>query len=135
MSRVMSFATAHNALRERHPEVLPRLYQPFWFDRQREFHAGEPETFSAPVFIRDGERLQARLSLHQIRGGYALQRRAAWTTRRPRRSRRSRIYSPTRRCSTEFRLQAGDIQYVANREIGHSRTEFQDSPKPSAAAC
>src|SRR5579862_1365834 len=67
MSRVMSFATAYNALRERHREILPRLYEPFWFDRQREFHPGEPETFSAPVFIRDGERLQARLSLHQIR--------------------------------------------------------------------
>ena len=25
-----------------------------------------------------------------------------------------------------FRLQAGEIQYVANREIGHSRTEFHD---------
>src|SRR3954462_5279718 len=72
MSRVMSFATAHNALRERHRGVLPRLYEPFWFDRQREFHPGEPPTFAAPLFIRDGERLSARLSLHQIRGGYAL---------------------------------------------------------------
>src|SRR4051812_44359457 len=72
MSRVMSFATAHNALRERHRDVLPRLYQPFWFDRQREFHPGEESTFSAPLFIRDGERLHARLSLHQIRGGYAI---------------------------------------------------------------
>ena len=26
----------------------------------------------------------------------------------------------------QFRLQAGEIQYVANREIGHSRTEFHD---------
>ena len=26
----------------------------------------------------------------------------------------------------QFRLEAGQIQYVANREIGHSRTEFHD---------
>jgi alpha-ketoglutarate-dependent taurine dioxygenase len=26
----------------------------------------------------------------------------------------------------QFRLQPGDIQFVANREIGHSRTEFRD---------
>ena len=26
----------------------------------------------------------------------------------------------------QFRLQPGDIQYVANREIGHSHTEFHD---------
>ena len=25
-----------------------------------------------------------------------------------------------------FRLRAGEIQFVANREIGHSRTEFRD---------
>lgn len=26
----------------------------------------------------------------------------------------------------QFRLEAGEIQYVANREVGHSRTEFND---------
>jgi alpha-ketoglutarate-dependent taurine dioxygenase len=28
----------------------------------------------------------------------------------------------------DFHLQAGDMQFVANREIGHSRTEFHDPP-------
>src|SRR5215831_12069652 len=49
-SRVISFHTAHNALLARHPNELPRLYQPFWFDRQREYRVGEPPIFSAPVF-------------------------------------------------------------------------------------
>jgi hypothetical protein len=48
-SRVASFHTLHNALVTRHAEALPRLYQPFWFDRQREFHEGEPPVFAAPV--------------------------------------------------------------------------------------
>jgi alpha-ketoglutarate-dependent taurine dioxygenase len=124
MSRVMSFATAYNALRERHREILPRLYEPFWFDRQREFHPGEPETFSAPVFIQDGERLKARLSLHQIRGGYAL--RGGMDNETTAAVQAIAEVFTDESLQFQFRLQAGEIQYVANREIGHSRTEFHD---------
>ena len=125
LSRVMSFATAHNALRERHREVLPRLYEPFWFDRQREFHPGEESTFSAPLFIRDGERLKARLSLHQIRGGYALRGGPIDNeTTAAIEAIKDVFADPSLRF--QFRLETGQIQYVANREIGHSRTEFHD---------
>src|SRR4029077_2956048 len=70
-SRVASFHTLYNALLARRPECLARLYRPFWFDRQREFHGDEPAVFTAPVFTA-GDELQARFSAHQIRGGYAL---------------------------------------------------------------
>src|SRR3954462_4762467 len=33
LSRVMSFLTAHNRMLERDRALLPRLYEPFWFDR------------------------------------------------------------------------------------------------------
>ena len=125
LSRVMSFATAHNALRERHREVLPRLYEPFWFDRQREFHPGEESTFSAPLFIRDGERLHARLSLHQIRGGYALRGGAMDNETTAAIEAIKDVFADSS-LQFQFRLEAGQIQYVANREIGHSRTEFHD---------
>jgi len=125
MSRVMSFATAHNALRERHREVLPRLYEPFWFDRQREFHPGEPATFSAPLFIRDGERLRARMSLHQIRGGYALRGGTMDNETTAAIEAIKDVFADSS-LQFQFRLEAGQIQYVANREIGHSRTEFHD---------
>ena len=125
MSRVMSFYTAHNALRERHADVLPRLYQPFWFDRQREFHPGEKSTFSAPVFIRDGERLSARLSLHQIRGGYALRGETMDNETAAAIEAIKDVFADPS-LQYDFYLQAGDIQFVANREIGHARTEFHD---------
>jgi hypothetical protein len=125
MSRVMSFATVHNALRERHREVLPRLYEPFWFDRQREFHPGEAETFSAPLFIRDGARLHARMSLHQIRGGYALKGGALDNATTAALEAIKDVFADGS-LQFQFRLEAGQIQYVANREVGHSRTEFHD---------
>jgi hypothetical protein len=125
MSRVMSFYTAHNALRERHAYVLPRLYQPFWFDRQREFHPGEPATFSAPVFIRDGDRLSARLSLHQIRGGYAMRGETMDNETAAAVEAIKDVFADPS-LQYDFYLQAGDMQFVANREIGHARTEFHD---------
>jgi hypothetical protein len=125
MSRVMSFATAHNALLERHADVLPRLYRPFWFDRQREFHPGENPAFSAPLFIRDGEVLKARLSLHQIRGGYALRGEKMDNETASAVETIAEIFAD-KSLQFDFHLQAGDMQFVANREIGHSRTEFHD---------
>jgi len=125
MSRVMSFYTAHNALRERHADLLPRLYRPFWFDRQREFHPGETPTFSAPLFIRDGERLSARLSLHQIRGGYALRGETMDNETAAAVEAIKDVFADPA-LQFDFYLQSGDMQFVANREIGHSRTEFRD---------
>ena len=125
LSRVMSFATAHNALRERHREVMPRLYQPFWFDRQREYHPGESEIFAAPLFIRDGDRMKARMSLHQIRGGYALLGNGMDNETTAAVEAIKEVFAD-QTLQFQFRLEAGEIQYVANREIGHSRTEFHD---------
>jgi alpha-ketoglutarate-dependent taurine dioxygenase len=125
MSRVMSFYTAHNALRERHADVLPRLYQPFWFDRQREFHSGEASTFSAPLFVRGGDRLSARLSLHQIRGGYALRGETMDNETAAAVEAIKNVFADPS-LQFDFHLQAGEMQFVANREIGHSRTEFHD---------
>jgi hypothetical protein len=46
ISRILSFPTVYNELLTRHPEHLPRLYRPFWFDRQREFFPGEAAIFA-----------------------------------------------------------------------------------------
>ena len=36
LSRVVSLCTVHNELRRCHPDLLARLYRPFWWDRQAE---------------------------------------------------------------------------------------------------
>jgi alpha-ketoglutarate-dependent taurine dioxygenase len=127
-SRVMSFATVHNALRERHRDILPRLYQPFWFDRQREFHEGEVPTMWAPVFTNEG-RLRARMSLHQIRGGYALRGEQMDNETAAAVQAVADVFAD-QDLQYDFTLQGGEIQFVANREIGHSRTKFVDHDEP-----
>ena len=127
-SRVASFHTMHNMLRERRPEVLPRLYQPFWFDRQREFHPGEEPVFAAPVFTDDGK-VQARFSAHQIRGGYALRGEQLDDAGAAALAALLDLFEDED-LSADFDLEPGQMQFVDNRVLGHARTEFEDFPEP-----
>jgi alpha-ketoglutarate-dependent taurine dioxygenase len=129
VSRVLSFHTVHNALLARHKELLPRLYQPFWFDRQREFFPGDADTFSAPVFTVDDDELKARFSVHQINSGYAMKGAPVDNEGATALAATLDIFEDPE-VSIDFEFQPGEIQFVDNRTLGHSRTEFEDWPEP-----
>jgi hypothetical protein len=127
-SRVASFHTLYNALVAGHPECLPRLYRPFWFDRQREFHEGEPPVFAAPVFAA-GDELHARFSAHQIRGGYALKGEELDEEGAAAVAALLQLFDDEA-LSADFDLEPGQLQFVDNRVLGHARTGFVDFPEP-----
>jgi alpha-ketoglutarate-dependent taurine dioxygenase len=127
-SRVISFHSAYNALMARSPNLVERLYRPFWFDRQREYHAGEEPIFSAPVFENSGE-LQARFSVHQINGGYALRGEPFDSDGKAAIAAMLDIFEEDE-LSIDFDLEPGQMQFVHNRALGHSRTAFVDYPEP-----
>ena len=128
LSRVISFHTVHNLMLERHGHALPRLYRPFWFDRQREYAAGDNPIRSAPVFEWQ-EELLTRFSLHQIRSGYALKGEPLDAEGEAALAALLDIFED-RALSVEFALEPGEIQFVHNRAVGHSRTAFLDHPEP-----
>jgi len=128
-SRVISFHTVHNAVRQRHPDWLERLYEPFWFDRQREFRPGESPIFSAPVFENAAEP-KARFSAHQIGGGYVLRGEPIDRAGEAAIAAMLDIFEEDD-LSVDFDLEPGQIQFVDNRALGHSRTAFVDDPDPS----
>lgn len=127
-SRVMSFLTAHNLLRERHPELLARLYQPFWYDRQGEFLPGEARVFSAPVYDYDGI-LRARFSAGQIAGGYSLRGDPIDAPGAAAMAALLAMFDDDA-LTFDFDLEAGLLQFTNNRAVGHSRTAFDDHPEP-----
>jgi alpha-ketoglutarate-dependent taurine dioxygenase len=127
-SRVISFHTVHNRLMAAHSEHLPRLYRPYWFDRQREFHPGEPPVFAAPVFELAAD-LRGRFSVHQIRSGYTLRGEAVDDAGEAALATMLEVFEEDG-LSVDFDLEPGQIQFVDNRALGHSRTEFEDFPEP-----
>jgi len=127
-SRVLSFHAAHNALLARYPGRLPRLYQPFWFDRQREYHPGDSPIFFAPAFENAGE-LKARFSVHQINSGYAMKGEALDQDGEAAIAALLEVFEEDG-LAVDFDLEPGQIQFVNNRATGHARTEFTDFPEP-----
>jgi alpha-ketoglutarate-dependent taurine dioxygenase len=127
-SRAISFHTVHNRLLAQDGDRLRRLYQPFWFDRQREYFPGESAIFSAPVFENGGE-LKARFSVHQITGGYALRGAPIDSAGEAAIAAMLEIFEDDA-LTIDFDLEPGQIQFVHNRAIGHSRTAFVDHPEP-----
>lgn len=128
-SRVMSVESVHNALLQRYPQHLERLYRPFWYDRHREHEEDEIPYFSASIFEYDGEQLHARLALNEIYGGYQLRGEAMDTqTAGALEAIQDVFNTPELRVELEF--EPGQIQFVNNRATGHARTEFVDGERP-----
>lgn len=129
VSGLVSFATVHEEMRRRHPELLARLYRPFHFDRQYEHPAGEERTILHPMFERHGQRLAARLSLYHLRNGYKVAGRAMDDEGKAATDAFEEILA-TPGLGANFHFEPGQIQLVDNLAIGHKRTGFRDWPEP-----
>ena len=128
VSRIVSLVSAHNQMRRR-PELLARLYQPFYFDRQREHAPDDALVTHHPIFEVDAERLQGRLSRFQVRNGQALAGVSLDALGEAALDELDRVMEqPEMRM--DFHFEAGQMQFVNNRQIAHKRTAFQDWPEP-----
>jgi alpha-ketoglutarate-dependent taurine dioxygenase len=130
ISQVMSVATVHQALQERFPALMDRLYRPFWYDRHAEHHVDEPATFAAPIFERSADgTVKARLALSEIFAGYELRGERMDNETAAALAAVQEVFDrPELRVELDFA--PGQIQYVNNRATGHARTEFIDHAEP-----
>jgi alpha-ketoglutarate-dependent taurine dioxygenase len=129
VSGIVSFATAHEEMRRRHPELLERLFQPFYFDRQREHAPGDVMTTHHPMLERDGERLIARLSHFQVRNGYKLAGQPLDNAGAAALEAFESILNESG-LAARFHFEPGQMQLIDNRALGHKRTAFRDWPEP-----
>lgn len=129
VNSVASFYSIHNELLKRYPELLPRFYEDFLIDRQREHAAGEPEVISAPLFQYDGDFLHCRGSHHLVLSGYKLaQKEIDPQGKEALKVLASVMAEP--RFAKEFYFERGQIQIVDNLRCGHRRTAFKDFHEP-----
>lgn len=131
-SRFISLLTVHNELRQRHPDLLVRLYRPFLWDRQAEHSPEDVPYRSHPVYQYDGQTLTARYYDDYIRKGYHLANEALdhWGEEALD-TLQTIIDDPQYR--VEFGLETGQIQYLNNHQFAHARTAFIDDPERSAS--
>jgi alpha-ketoglutarate-dependent taurine dioxygenase len=116
-------------MRRQHPDLLPRLYQPFYFDRQREHAPGDVMTTYHPMLERRGGRLLARLSRFQVVNGYKL----AGVPLDPQGAAALEAFEAVLNApglAARFQFEPGQMQLIDNRALGHKRTAFRDWPGP-----
>lgn len=126
---VISFPAAHNKLLEQHPELLARLYEPFYFDRQQEHAPEESPISQAPIFRYDGEALHTQFADMLVYAGYDVAGVEIDAKGRAAIEALSEVIeAPEAR--HDFVFEPGQIQIVDNRRLGHRRTAFTDWPEP-----
>jgi alpha-ketoglutarate-dependent taurine dioxygenase len=129
VSRIVSLVSAHNEMRRHHPDLLSRLYQPFYFDRQREHAPGDSMVIDHPIFELDEGQLSGRLSRFQVKNGQAL---AGVPLDAPGEAALEALDDVMSRkeMTVDFHFEAGQMQFVNNRRIAHKRSGFRDWPEP-----
>lgn len=128
VSGIVSFAAAHEEMRRRHPDLLPRLYRPFHFDRQREHAPDDVMTTHHPMLESEDGRLIARLSRFQVMNGYRL----AGATLDPEGTAAIDAFEVILNApgmAARFQFEPGQMQIIDNRALGHKRSGFRDWPE------
>jgi alpha-ketoglutarate-dependent taurine dioxygenase len=129
VSRFLSLVTVHHRLRRAHPDLLPRLYRPFPWDRQAEHAPGDATVAWQPVFRSDGQRLLGRCNESLIRTGAELAG-APLDAEGGEALAAMRAILDDPELWVEFTIERGQIQYLDNRHFAHSRTTFRDAAEP-----
>lgn len=124
-SGAVSLMTAHNEMRERYPDLLKRLYQPFWINRYNEHAAGEPRASFHSIYAYDGNELWARFNPRNIYAGYDIAGQELDSEGREAiEALHSILAEPPMHIN--FDLAAGQTVYFRNGCCAHRRTAYED---------
>ena len=125
ISRFCSLYAVHQRLKAQYPQSLERLYQPMFFDRQKEHADGEPKVTMAPFFSWRGDNLFARANPSLVRKGYEVAGKIM-DDELDQALEAVDSVSQAEDLWFEAALERGQIQYLNNSEVGHYRSEFLD---------
>ncbi|MEQ8816141.1 MAG: TauD/TfdA family dioxygenase [Thalassobaculum sp.] len=130
-SMIVSGIAVHDELMRRRPDLLPELYRPVYMDRRGEVPAGKLPWFGVPLFNWHRGQFTGYSPVRQYIESLARFPEA------PRMSNAQRealdlYYAICEEDAFCLRLQfeRGDIQFLQNHVIFHSRTAYEDWPEP-----
>src|SRR5260221_3894584 len=126
-SAIISAYTAHNAILAERPECLDRLYAPYHMDRRAELPPGEPPTLPVPAFAYDGQLAVRYLRFYITKSAEVAGVPLTAEDIEPLDCLDEVMRRPN--LALTFEMERGDMQFVNNVFILHSRAEYQDHPE------
>ena len=130
-SYIASSATCYNEIAQRRPDLLPLLFEPFPTDRRGEVPEGMRPWFDMPVFHWHAGRLTAiyvRQYIESAQANFPQAKRLTPAHREALDLLDSLTNDPAIHLSMTF--EPGDLQFLHNHQILHSRTDFENWPEP-----
>ncbi|KON88810.1 hypothetical protein AF332_19725 [Sporosarcina globispora] len=125
LSSIASAIAVYNEILEKHPEYLETLYRPFFHDLRGEEAPGQSPIFTSPIFSYYDGKLSCRylrqyVESAQTKTGVSLSKKEMEVF--------NFIDSLThdKNMHIDMMMEPGDMQFVNNYTIFHSRTTFED---------
>ncbi len=127
-SLVVSAAMVYNAIREKHPELLPLLMEGFPWDRRNEHGPDEsPIGQRVPVFSL----IKGRVHCRYGKGALLAAAKRMGTSLTPAERQAIDLVNDTAHdLALSMDFQPGDIQLLNNYLTLHARTAYEDHPEP-----
>jgi hypothetical protein len=129
-SRLVSSITLHDEMLRRRPELWRLLFNPFPTDRRGEVPTGMQPWFELPVFnwhLGELSTIYAGQYVRSAQENFPAARRLSAAEHEALDMLDALSNDPELNLTMEFR--PGDMQFVHNHQILHSRTDFEDWPE------
>ena len=130
LSRLVSSTTLHNVVLERRPDLMDVMTGTWYLDRRGETPRGRDPYYTGAFFERLGGRLFCRYNRTYIESA---QRFPEVPRLSPRQLEALDLIDDLchdRSLNLEMALEAGDMQFVNNYTVLHSRSRYEDWPEP-----
>jgi hypothetical protein len=129
-SRIVSSTAVHDAFLERRPDLWRTMCEPFCVDRRGEESPGQKPWYVTPCFVRHDGRLWVRYNRTFIESAQRFPEVPRLTA-----AQREALDLMDTLCNDpafhlDMQFEPGDMQFLCNYTVLHSRTEYEDWPEP-----
>ena len=128
-SVLVSSVAIHNEIHRTRPDLLKVLYQPFWVSRKSEIPAGAKPYFRIPIFNYFQGRLTAYFSGGHMMALKVFPELPPFTEEQQEGIALINKLANDPRFHMRMTLQPGDIQFLHNHTMLHTRTAYEDYPE------
>lgn len=129
LSRIASSVTVRNEILRRRPDLLEVLYAPFWWSRQGQELPGQAPIYPQPIFAEHEGRFVCRYIRNHIRQAQRFEEAPRLTPEQNAAMDLLDSLAADPAIHFEMMFKPGDIQFLNNHVMLHTRTAFEDWPE------
>lgn len=130
LSSFVSSVSVHNAIAEKNPDLWSVLWKPFYVDRRGEQAEGHTPYYLTPIFSDHAQKLFVRYNRMYIESGQRFDEAPRLTPQQIEALDQFDALCHDDELRYDMALRPGDMQFLNNYVVLHSRSEYEDYPEP-----